>query len=286
MRRIWREGSGVCRKSGTAAHYWVKWMISRKEVVVVGTDTSTLVDACHHYGTQGGKKKLNKNNISQTCTICLWVCCWHILHKSLHFWKRATIQKLHRPYRTIETLQQQWPWLTTSGRPRTISAASQPLISYTLLLYLTSKIVSVDVRWLFFIFFCFKRKKNVWNCGNPEMSCFFRSSNTDLAIVFFLTREIKLVIIYCHDVMMTMITYLLAVQGALLPAYVCMKGVWTEWRRMWWRWWQWYQECLCNCYNVECFFFILVHERFMIVCVCVCVLAFEHLSAPVREVNR
>lgn len=47
-------------------------------------------------------------------------------------------------------------------------------------------------------------------------------SNTDLAIVFFLTREIKLVILYCHDVMVTMITYLLAVQGALLPACVCM----------------------------------------------------------------
>ena len=42
-------------------------------------------------------------------------------------------------------------------------------------------------------------------CGNPEMSFFFFffffcPSNTDLAIVFFLTREIKLVIIYCHDV--------------------------------------------------------------------------------------
>lgn len=48
-------------------------------------------------------------------------------------------------------------------------------------------------------------------------------SNTDLAIVFFLTQEIKLVIIYCHDVMVTMITYLLAVQGALLPACVCMN---------------------------------------------------------------
>lgn len=29
---------------------------------------------------------------------------------------------------------------------------------------------------------------------------FFCPSNTDLAIVFFLTQEIKLVIIYCHDV--------------------------------------------------------------------------------------
>lgn len=62
---------------------------------------------------------------------------------------------------------------------------------------------------------------------------FFCPSNTDLAIVFFLTQEIKLVIIiYCHDVMMTMITYLLAVQGALLPACVCMKGVLTVNDRM------------------------------------------------------
>lgn len=114
-------------------------------------------------------------------------------------------------------------------------------------------------------------------------------SNTDLAIVFFLTQEIKLVIIYCHDVMVTMITYLLAVQGALLPACVCMNWVLTvttEWRRMW-LWWQLYRECLCYCCNIECLFsffsfFLSMRDS----CVCACVLAFEHWSSPVREVNR
>lgn len=50
-----------------------------------------------------------------------------------------------------------------------------------------------------FLFFPVLKEKCVKLCGNPEMS-FFCPSNTDLAIVFFLTREIKLVIIYCHDV--------------------------------------------------------------------------------------
>lgn len=134
-------------------------------------------------------------------------------------------------------LQQQWPWLTPSGRPPSMSTALHLLISYTLLLYWTSKIVS-PCRCTLVVYhsFCFKTKEKtcetIWKFRDV---LFFCPSNTDLAIVFFLTREIKLVIIYCHDVMMTMITYLLAVQGALLPACVCMKGVltvMTEWRRM------------------------------------------------------
>lgn len=117
---------------------------------------------------------------------------------------------------------------------------------------------------------------------------FFALQTLTSLLYFFLTREIKLVIIYCHDVMMTMITYLLAVQGALLPACVCMKGVltvMTEWRRMWWRWWQWYRECLCYCYYVECFVFFScpweIHEKclcvFAYVCVSVCLLRNTYL---------
>lgn len=40
----------------------------------------------------------------------------------------------------------------------------------------------------------------MWNFVKIQRCPFFCPSNTDLAIVFFLTREIKLVIIYCHDV--------------------------------------------------------------------------------------
>lgn len=57
-----------------------------------------------------------------------------------------------------------------------------------------------------------------------------RPSNTDLAIVFFfLTGEIKLVLIYCHDVddEYDELVSLVAVKGALLPACVCMKGAVT-----------------------------------------------------------
>lgn len=56
------------------------------------------------------------------------------------------------------------------------------------------------------------------------MSFSFHPLNTDLAIVFFFfffLQELKLVIMYCHDVMMTTITYLLAVQGAP-PACLCV----------------------------------------------------------------
>lgn len=49
------------------------------------------------------------------------------------------------------------------------------------------------------VLFCFKRKmcETLWR--SRDVLCFC-PSNTDLAIEFFLTREINLVIIYCHDV--------------------------------------------------------------------------------------
>lgn len=99
-------------------------------------------------------------------------------------------------------LQQQWPWLTPSGQPPAMSAASHLLISYTLLLYLTSKLyLLVDVRRLLsLIFFSVLKEKCVKPCGKIQRCPSFCPSNTDLAIVFFLTQEIKLVIIYCHNV--------------------------------------------------------------------------------------
>lgn len=81
------------------------------------------------------------------------------------------------------------------------------------------------MRWLFIsLFSVLEEMRDVWKKTVEIQRCpLICPSNTDLAIVFFLTQEIKLVIIYCHDVMVTMITYLLAVQGALLPACVCMN---------------------------------------------------------------
>lgn len=213
---------------------------------------------------------------------------------------------------TTQTLQDNWLNVTTAvalantQRPPTRPTCQQQqqhhhhhaLSSVTHCSYIwqAKLYLPVDVRWLsIYYFFCFKRK--VWNyveiqrCPLFFSFLFFFPSNTDLAIVFFLTREIKLVIIYCHDVMMTMITYLLAVQGALLPACVCMKGaltVMTEWRRR--RRMQMMKMIsgvsvlLLQCWMF--FFPFLVNERFMrngCVCVCVCVCACLLLNTYLLE---
>ena len=74
---------------------------------------------------------------------------------------------------------------------------------------------SRDVLFFFFFFFC--------------------PSNTDLAIVFFLTREIKLVIIYCHDVNDDY-DHLFTRCTRCPPACLCVHersdDSMTEWRRM------------------------------------------------------
>lgn len=176
-------------------------------------------------------------------------------------------------------LQQQWPWLTPSGHPPAMSAASHLLISYTLLLYLTSKIVTPCWCTLVVSFFLsvLKEKRNVWNFVEIQRCpffFFFCPSNTDLAIVFFLTRENKLVIIYCHDVNNDY-DHLFTRCTRCPPACLCVHersdDSMTEWRRMWrWRWWRRYRECLCYCYNVECFFLSCpreIHEK-CFVCVC------------------
>lgn len=64
---------------------------------------------------------------------------------------------------------------------------------------------------------------------------FFCPSNTDLAIVFFLTQEIKLVIIYCHDVNDDY-DHLFTRCTRCPPACLCVHersdDSMTEWRRM------------------------------------------------------
>lgn len=147
------------------------------------------------------------------------------------FWNRATTQQLHRPYRTTKCYKQQWPWRTPSGRPPAMSAASHLLISYTLLLYLTSKIVTPCwcMSVVYLSFFCFKRKdKRVKLCGKPEMSSFFfffaLQTLTSL-LYFYLLEKSSWLFYIVMMLMMTTITYLLAVQGALLP--VC------AWKERW-----------------------------------------------------
>lgn len=92
-----------------------------------------------------------------------------------------------------------------------------------------------DVHRLFIFFsfvFCFKRKdKCVKLCGNPEMSLFFLFffpfKHWPRYCIFFLLEKSSW--LFYIVMMLMMITYLLAVQGALLPACVCMKGVLTVW---------------------------------------------------------
>lgn len=185
--------------------------------------------------------------------------------------------------------QQQWPWLPPSGQTPETSAASHLPISYTLLFYLTSKIVSPC--WctsvVYHNFLSVLEEKHVKPCGKFRDVLLSALQTLTSLLYFFLLENSSWLLYIVIMLMMTMITYLLTVQGALLPACVCMKGVLTVWQNG--------GGCdeddhlgnVCYCYNVECFFvlffsFLLVHERFMR---CVRVHAFEHLSAPVREVK-
>lgn len=183
------------------------------------------------HGTQGIKKKSNKNNISQTCTICLWVCCWHNLRQSIHcFWNRATTQ-LHRPYRTW-ILQQQWPWLIPSGRPpaRHVSSITPSHQFHTALTFdkqnCNSLLMYVGCSSFFSVL---KEKRNVWNFVEIQRCPFFALQTLTSLLYFFLLEKSSWLLYIVMTLMMTMITYLLAVQGALLPACVCMKGAMTVW---------------------------------------------------------
>lgn len=91
-------------------------------------------------------------------------------------------------------LQQQWPWLTPSGHPPSMSTASSHLfISYTLLLYLTSKIVS-PCRCALVVYqfvFCFRRKEKCVekNSGNPEMSSYLPFKHWPRYCIFSYSRN-------------------------------------------------------------------------------------------------
>lgn len=186
-------------KFWTASHYyWVKrhrrlpWF-GKGECLEVGTNTSTLVEICHPIGPR--VIQANRNNISQTCTI---YASWFVVDTTTTdpstFWNKATT-KLHRLYKDSIS-QQQWPWLTPSGPPvRHVSSITPPHRFHTALIFDKQNCNSL---LMYIGCFCFTREmcETLWK-SRDVLHC---PSNTDLAIVFFLTREIKLVIIYCHDV--------------------------------------------------------------------------------------
>lgn len=58
---------------------------------------------------------------------------------------------------------------------------------------------------------------------------FFALQTLTSLLYFFLLEKSSWLLYIVMMLMMTMITYLLAVQGALLPACVCMKGVMIVW---------------------------------------------------------
>lgn len=180
-----------------------------------------------------------KNNISQTCTICLWVCCWHILHKSLHFLKQSYNTTPTQTDLTgrlnvttaVALANTQWP----PARPPVMSAASHHLISYTLLLYLTSKIVTPC--WCTLVIFFFsvlKEKRNVWNFVEIQRCPFFALQTLTSLLYFFLLKK-SLVIIYYHNDYDHLFTRCTRCPPACLCVHERSDDSMTEWRRMWWR---------------------------------------------------
>lgn len=259
------------------------------------------------------KRNLNKNNISQTCTICLWVCCWHLLHNPSIFKKkrnRATTHRRHRPYRTTKCYNSSGLGShPAAARPpaRHVSSITPSHQLHTALIFdkQNCNFLLMYVGCLFLFFSVLKEKETcetLWKSRDVLfffLFLFFFALQTLTSLLYFFLLEKSSWLLYIVMMLiMTMITYLLAVQGALLPACVCMKGVTTVWPNG--------GGCdednddddigsVCvYCYNVECFFSLLsMRDSWetcacgcLLTCVCLCALAFEHLSAPVREVNR
>lgn len=186
-------------------------------------------------------------------------------------------------------LQQQWPWLTPSGPPPTTSATSHFLISYTLLLYLTSNIVSPC--WCtsgVYLFFSVLKEKRVKPCGKSRDVLLFALQTLTSLLYFFLTQENKLVIIYCHNV--NDYDHLFTSCTRCPPACLCVHersvDSMTEWRRMWWRWY-WKCVLLLQCWM---FFFLScpweIHNSVRVCAwVCVCLLLNTYLLQTEKQIS-
>lgn len=211
----------------------------KRKVFLVGTDTATLVETCHHTGPSVKKKKKikkNKNNISQTCTICLWVCCWYNLRKSLHFFKtelQHNYTDLTGQNFTTAVALANTQWLPTCH----VSSFTPSHQFHTALIFVKQNCNSLLMYVGCFFFSVLKEKRNMWNFVELQRYPFFALQTLTSLLYFFLLKKSTWLLYIVMTLMMAMITYLLAVQGALLPACVCMKGVKTVWpnRGCWWR---------------------------------------------------
>lgn len=183
---------------------------------------------CHHVGPR--VTQANQNNISQTCTIYMPL--------GLSLTQAPPIPPcLERKLRHNYTDLERTGFPNSSGLGEhpvghlsATSAASHLLLVSTPLLHLTNNIVTPRCTLVVSSGFCFTREmcKTLWK-SRDVLHC---PSNTDLAVVFFfsflfLLEKSSWFFYIVMTLMMTMITYLLAVKGALPPACACMKGAMT-----------------------------------------------------------
>lgn len=178
---------------------------------------------------------------------------------SLHFRNRATTTTDLTGRLNVTTAVALAPW-----PPTKLLSSIHLFISYTLLIFDKQNCIFLMYVGCLAFIFILKRKKKVWKFVKSR-DVLFCPSNTDLAIVFFLTRWLKLVRIYCQDVNDNY-DHLFTRCTRCPPACLCVHersvDSMTGRRTM-----RWYPEC--DCYNVECFFFFLIHQRLWQKCLCV-----------------
>lgn len=196
-------------------------------------------------------------------------------------------------------LQQQWPWLTPSGRPPSMSTALHLLISYTLLLYWTSKIVSPR-RCTLVVYhsFCFKTKEKtcetMWKFRDV-LFFFLPFKHWPRYCIFSYSRNQVgyYILSWCNDDYDHLFTRCtrcppacLCVHERSVDSYDRMEEDVMKMMTMI----SGVSVLLLLCWMFFCFFLSMRDswETFACICICVCVcmLASEHLSASVREVNR
>lgn len=186
--------------------------------------------------------------------------------------------KLHRNYTDFKKdsiSPQQWPWLTPSGPPvRHVSSITPSHRFHTALLFDKQNCSSLLMYiGCFFLFLFYKR--NVWNFVEIQRCPSLPFQHWPRYCIFFLLEKSSWLLYIVMTLMMTMITYLLAVRGALLPACACMKGAMTVWPNGGWDEVNNDIKSVCRFHNVECF---LSTRDSWIVCVCAC----ECVSSCVR----
>lgn len=177
-----------------------------------------------------------KNNISQTCTICLWVCCWHILHKSLHFLKQSYNTAPTQTDLTgrlnvttaVALANTQWP------PARNVSSITPSHQLHTALIFDKQNCNSLLMYVGYLFFSVLKEKRNVWNFVEIQRCPFF-ALQTLTSLLYFFLLEKSLVIIYYHNDYDHLFTRCTRCPPACLCVHERSDDSMTEWRRMWWR---------------------------------------------------